>query len=33
MDAHVQAYYEYIDAMDWAMACEGQNRAYANFAY
>ena len=33
MDAHVQAYYEYLDAMSWSETCEGQKRAYANFEY
>lgn len=33
MDAHVAAYYEFLDVMSWAVTCEGQKRAYANFEY
>lgn len=33
MDAHVQAYYDHLDALQWAETCEGQKHAYANFEY
>ena len=31
MDSHVQAYYDYIDAMDWAICCEAQLNAEARW--
>lgn len=33
MNAHVEAFYEYMDAMDWFDTCNGLKRAERDFEY